>query len=490
MKPEPPFVHVADAGAGASESRFAALYKTEPRITGSPTLLVSDYITRNLAVSWRSRAACADQLDALTILADAPTARARTRLRRARRPAAATATTPGCSASSNYQLQQMRAARRTRATAGAGVYLGAYAWVEDLRPSRRGWRRCSCPPTSRQTSPAPRRSCTTRRMAATSTRRRSPTPAPPRCCAAAISRTRRPANPRDAGGQPVVRPGAARAVAARRHPQRPEPRRAARLPVRARAARRLRPGRGGQVHLPAAQGVSAGRRLARDDARRRPTCRSRRSRRATSSTAASWSRRSPPAACATYPFGLTDAARRHRRRSRGDQRRRRTRCSTSTTRSPISRWPRACTRRCRATSTGSAPPSTPIRRGNFPPEPRGRADAARRHRADPPRRACISGRASPRPPGATPRAQAEPALDAWLGEPAAAARPDRLRGHLDRSGRRGPQQPASRSPILALRPIDLLALIKPDARAGDDRARRPHPALRRSRPPRRAPTRR
>ena len=49
MKPEPTFVHVADAPAGgASESRFAALYKTEPRITSNQALLVSDYITANL----------------------------------------------------------------------------------------------------------------------------------------------------------------------------------------------------------------------------------------------------------------------------------------------------------------------------------------------------------------------------------------------------------------------------------------------------------
>ena len=44
---------------------------------------------------------------------------------------------------------------------------------------------------------------------------------------------------------------------------------AARLPLRARPARRARPRRGGQVHLPAAAGVPAGRRPA--DRARRPT---------------------------------------------------------------------------------------------------------------------------------------------------------------------------------------------------------------------------
>ena len=46
MKPEPPFVHV-DPASPVSESRFAALYKTEARITGDPSLLVSDYIAAN-----------------------------------------------------------------------------------------------------------------------------------------------------------------------------------------------------------------------------------------------------------------------------------------------------------------------------------------------------------------------------------------------------------------------------------------------------------
>src|SRR5262249_48158363 len=43
MKPEPAFVHVAEAGP--SESRFAALFKTESRITSSPSVLVTDFIT-------------------------------------------------------------------------------------------------------------------------------------------------------------------------------------------------------------------------------------------------------------------------------------------------------------------------------------------------------------------------------------------------------------------------------------------------------------
>src|SRR5262249_26274881 len=74
MKPEPTVVHIADAAvAPASESRFAALYKTEPRITSSPNLLVSDYITANLALL-RETADLNDQIAALNALVDASTA--------------------------------------------------------------------------------------------------------------------------------------------------------------------------------------------------------------------------------------------------------------------------------------------------------------------------------------------------------------------------------------------------------------------------------
>jgi hypothetical protein len=132
MKPEPKFVHVADTAA-ASESRFSALYKTEPRITGNPTLLVSDFITRNLAFLAQSQE-LKEQLDALGILADAPTGE----LERAFVEHVDT-----CSyrldawllGLVNFQLQTMRYGRDGNQPPKTGVYLGAYAWLEDVRPS-------------------------------------------------------------------------------------------------------------------------------------------------------------------------------------------------------------------------------------------------------------------------------------------------------------------------------------------------------------------
>jgi hypothetical protein len=131
MKPEPRFVHVADAAPGApSESRFAALYKTEPLITGSPTMRVSDYITLHLAFLIQTQG-LREQLAALAVLAAAPTAR----LERAFAEHIDTCTyrlDAWLLGLVNYQLQQMRYGGGEAPQ--TGVYLGSYAWVENLRP--------------------------------------------------------------------------------------------------------------------------------------------------------------------------------------------------------------------------------------------------------------------------------------------------------------------------------------------------------------------
>lgn len=132
MKPEPVFIHVADA-ALTSESRFAALYKTDARITGNPSLLVSDYITANLGLLVQARG-LRDQLEALDILKDASTAQLERGFAEH---------IDLCSyrfdawllGLVNFQLEQMRARGQPSGQPRTGVYLGAYAWVEDLRPS-------------------------------------------------------------------------------------------------------------------------------------------------------------------------------------------------------------------------------------------------------------------------------------------------------------------------------------------------------------------
>jgi hypothetical protein len=143
LKPEPPFVHVDDT-TSASESRFALLYAAEPAITSDPAMLVSDYITANIATLTQA-AGLADQLAAFGVLADTATAQ----LERAfaehidlcgyRYDAWLLALV-------NYQLDQMRTAKTERGSGPRGIYLGAYAWLEDLRPSQAGLQPLQLPP--------------------------------------------------------------------------------------------------------------------------------------------------------------------------------------------------------------------------------------------------------------------------------------------------------------------------------------------------------
>ena len=129
MKPEPPFIHVAGTAA-ASESRFAALYKTESRITGDPSLFVWEYIGRNLSALAAARG-LKDQVDALNILVDAPTAQ----LERTFAEHIDLCTyrfDVWMLGVVNFQLQRMRVDPDHRPRGGA--YLGAFAWLENLRP--------------------------------------------------------------------------------------------------------------------------------------------------------------------------------------------------------------------------------------------------------------------------------------------------------------------------------------------------------------------
>ncbi len=133
MKPEPVFVHVAD-GPAPSESRFAALYKTEARITLSTSMLVSDYIAKNLATLTEA-ASLAGQIRCLETLAGASTAS----LERAFAEHIDCCTyryDAWLLGLVHLQLETMRGASEgAAARSPAGLYLGAYAWLEDLRPS-------------------------------------------------------------------------------------------------------------------------------------------------------------------------------------------------------------------------------------------------------------------------------------------------------------------------------------------------------------------
>lgn len=125
---EPAFVHVK-ADAKGSESRFAELYKSEPRVTDHPSMSILEYLPTALGRSelfWHAR-----QVEALEFLADKPTAR----LERVFAEHIDT-----CSyrldawrlGLVNARLETLRSKRQGEQR--RGLYLGAYGWLEDVRP--------------------------------------------------------------------------------------------------------------------------------------------------------------------------------------------------------------------------------------------------------------------------------------------------------------------------------------------------------------------
>ncbi len=134
MRVEPNFIHVAEA-AGTSESRYAALYKTESRITGSPSLLVSDFIRANIGLAAQT-AGLADQLDALKTLVGASTAELE-RLFAEHIDTCSYRYDAWLLGLVNQHFVDLRTAagNGNGNQSGGGLFLGAYAWVENLLPS-------------------------------------------------------------------------------------------------------------------------------------------------------------------------------------------------------------------------------------------------------------------------------------------------------------------------------------------------------------------
>ena len=408
LKAEPEFVHVAEAN-GSREPLGAALRGRRPRDRRRPRARSPSTSPRR---SWRaSRAAMLrEQLEALEALTQLPTARLERVLAEHLDLCA-------------YRLDAWllglvepparRDARRA-ATARHGVHLGAYAWLEDVRPKRDAARAGAA-------RRRPRRDLRARRRPAAHPRpvqRRAPARAvarPRRHRGGAAQRLpgqRRPVQPRLARGQPLVR---ARAPRARRSSRASAPGRASAtllgyrlerglhdrhelaevdrfifvlrkaFPLRADQLASTQTGADVPIEAIEARNVIDG--LA---ARR--------------------------AGAASGHSGVPVRPRRCRPRTTRSAPRstpRSTGCSTSTTPWPTSRSRRASTRRCRATTTASPARSSSYTTGSFPPEP----DVVRTpttgsvltHRVG-----LHLDRTATAPPGATPRAVAEPAVDAWL----------------------------------------------------------------------------
>jgi hypothetical protein len=125
MKREPPFVHVVSGAP--SESRWAPLLKVDEQVTGDARRTVAEHIARLIGRASETKP-LAEQLEALRRLVDVPTARLERLLAEH---------VDLC----GYRFDAWRLGlvhhrlAGMRATAGRGIHLGAYGWLEDLRPS-------------------------------------------------------------------------------------------------------------------------------------------------------------------------------------------------------------------------------------------------------------------------------------------------------------------------------------------------------------------
>ena len=136
---EPAAIHIGQ-GRDASESRFVPLYSKDERVTGDPDVTVAERVG-GLIGQDRAASALADQLSALDLLEDTPTAR----LERCLAEHVDTATfrlDAWLLGLVHLKLAAMRYRERGDATGAGGdvtieihrgIYLGAYGWLENLQ---------------------------------------------------------------------------------------------------------------------------------------------------------------------------------------------------------------------------------------------------------------------------------------------------------------------------------------------------------------------
>ncbi|MGX4733433.1 hypothetical protein [Kitasatospora griseola] len=131
---DPAFIHVRIPAQGQtlpSESRFRRLYSPAPEITGDPTRLVVDHIPTVLGTA-PGTARLAEQADALDLLADLPTARLE-RVLAEHLDCATYRLDAWRLGLANERLAELRYGPDGTAPAVRGVHLGAYGWLEDVR---------------------------------------------------------------------------------------------------------------------------------------------------------------------------------------------------------------------------------------------------------------------------------------------------------------------------------------------------------------------
>ncbi|WP_405057102.1 hypothetical protein OG474_30745 [Kribbella sp. NBC_01505] len=129
---DPLFIHISQGAGLPSESRLRQLYSPDPDITSDPTKKLVEYIPTVLATS-PATVRLREQLEALDVLTGLPTAR----LGRLVAEHLDTATYRLDSwrlGLVNERLAQMRFGTDGTAAAKTGVHLGAYGWLENVKP--------------------------------------------------------------------------------------------------------------------------------------------------------------------------------------------------------------------------------------------------------------------------------------------------------------------------------------------------------------------
>jgi hypothetical protein len=132
---EPPFIHiqgsVGETTRGASP--WSTLYKSEPAITGEPERLVVDFLPQTLAEARPEGAPLADVVNAVGELAQLPTARLE-RLFAEHVDLCSYRLDAWRLGLLHYRLVSRRFSEGRNVEGAPGLYLGAYGYVEDLRP--------------------------------------------------------------------------------------------------------------------------------------------------------------------------------------------------------------------------------------------------------------------------------------------------------------------------------------------------------------------
>jgi hypothetical protein len=130
MRREPAYIHVDPARKG-SESRWAPLIAREPSITGSPDRSVAEHVRDMLGVRPEADG-LAEVITAIERLENVPTARLE-RLLAEHLDCCSYRFDAWLLGLVRFQLSEMRAPREREGGARRGLYVGGYAWLEDVR---------------------------------------------------------------------------------------------------------------------------------------------------------------------------------------------------------------------------------------------------------------------------------------------------------------------------------------------------------------------